>query len=303
MSSRLALYSTIYPGVERFLLPWYESVLAQTDRNFDLYIGTDQIEPGAMFDAVGTEFEAVWVSAPTNSTPASVRQAGIDRILTSEVGYQGIVFVDSDDLLHATRVESARTQLLDSDVVGCAMEIVKEDSQSTGLLFAPATNSSIPKILARVNVFGMSNTAYRTDMLRDVPPSPPQCRLMDWYIATAAWTREARFSFDHTPHMKYRQYGENVARIVPPFSTEYIRTATALVLDHYQLVLSHLPTVSNAIREELESARENVQVFSSRVVGLPDIAEKYTLRLNELPASHVWWDFVAHPTLEDLWKS
>src|SRR3954447_15114743 len=72
MSSQLALYSTMYPGVERFLSPWYESVLAQTDRNFDLYIGADQIEPRAVFDAVGTEFEAVWVSAPTNSTPASV---------------------------------------------------------------------------------------------------------------------------------------------------------------------------------------------------------------------------------------
>jgi hypothetical protein len=126
---------------------------------------------------------------------------------------------------------------------------------------------------------------------------------MDWYIATAAWMREARFSFDNTPHMKYRQYEGNVARIVPPFSVEYIRIATALVLDHYQLVLSHLPTVSYAIREELESARDNVQVFSSRVVDLPDIAEMYVQRLNKLPASHVWWDFVAHPTLEDLWKS
>ena len=59
------------------------------------------------------------------------------------------------------------------------MEIVKEDNQPTGLLFRPLASASIPQILARVNVFGMSNTAYRTDMLREIPSSPPQCRLMD----------------------------------------------------------------------------------------------------------------------------
>ena len=103
--------------------------------------------------------------------------------------------------------------------------------------------------------------------------------------------------------MKYRQYGHNVARVLPPFTTEDIRIATALVLDHYQLVLLHVPRVPDAIRGQLESARANVQMFSSRVAAAPDICERYVLRLNELPAKHFWWDCVAHPALEDQWKS
>jgi hypothetical protein len=303
MSNDLALYTTVYPGVERFLPSWYASVCSQTDPDFDLYIGADKVEPRAVFDALGTEFEAVWVGAPTKSTPASIRQAGIDSILASENRYQGIVFVDCDDVLHATRVESARTELLNNSVAGCAMEIVKEDNQPTGLLFRPLASASIPQILARVNVFGMSNTAYRTDMLREIPSSPPQCRLMDWFIVTAAWTRGARFSFDNTPRMKYRQYGDNTARILPPFTTSYIYTATALVLDHYQLVLSHIAGMPKAIRRELEAARANVQLFSSRVAELPEVCDRYVQRLNELPKSHIWWDCVAHPALEDQWKS
>ena len=303
MSKELALYTTVYPGVEKYLPSWYASVLSQTDHDFDLYIGSDQMEPRAVFNAVETEFEAVWVGAPTNGTPASVRQAGIDLILASGNRYQGIVFVDCDDVLHATRVESARNMLQESDTVGCAMEIVREDDQPTGVFFGPVTSAAIPQMLARVNVFGMSNTAYRTDALREIPSSPPQCRLMDWFIVTAAWIRGARFSFDNTPRMKYRQYGDNTARILPPFTTAYIYTATALVLDHYQLVLSHITGMPKSIRSELEAARANVQLFSSRVAEFPEVCDRYVQCLNELPTSHIWWDCVAHPALEDQWKS
>jgi hypothetical protein len=303
MSNELALYTTVYPGAERFLSSWYESLVAQTDHDFDLYIGTDQIEPRAVFGAVGNEFEAVWIAARTCSTPASVRQAGIDHILGSANRYQGIVFVDCDDVMYATRVESARIQLQNSDIAGCALEIVQEDDQPTGLFFGPVVAAAIPQMLATVNVFGMSNTAYRTHVLREIPPSPPQCRLMDWFIATAGWIRGARFSFDNTPRMKYRQYENNTARVLSPFTTEYIRLATGLVLEHYELVLSHIPGMSDGIRGELESARANVQLFSSRIAEFPYICERYVLRLNKLPASHFWWDCVAHPALEDQWKS
>ena len=54
MNGRLALYTTIYPGVERFLSTWYASVFAQTDHDFDLHIGTDRIEPHEVFSALET---------------------------------------------------------------------------------------------------------------------------------------------------------------------------------------------------------------------------------------------------------
>ena len=209
MSSRaLALYTTIYPGAEKFLPAWYRSICGQTDRGFDLWIGADQIAPSAVFDAVGAGFPAHWVAAaPVCSTPAAVRRAGIDAILASENGYEAVVFVDCDDVMLATRVASARTQLRTSDVAGCAMEIVKDDTQPTGLYFRLPPRA-IPGLLAKTNAFGMSNTAYRAEVLREIPPSPPQWRLMDWFRATACWIRDARLSFDNTPGMMYRQYAE-----------------------------------------------------------------------------------------------
>ncbi len=303
MRNSLALYTTIYNGAETFLSAWYQSVLAQTDREFDVWIGADQIEPIAVFRAVGAEFPAHWVGAAALSTPAQVRQAGINAILASENGYSGIVFVDCDDVMLATRVESARAQLESTDVAACAMEIVDEGGDSLNSIFQPGPSAAIPRMLARANAFGMSNTAYRTDTLRGIPATPPQCVLMDWFIATSAWIRGTRFQFDSIPRMQYRQYSANTARVLSPFTSNDIRRGTALVLDHYNLVLSSVPSVPDAIRSELESARTNAQLFLARVVEVPAVCEQYVHHLNSLSAGYLWWEWVAHPSLEYLWKS
>jgi hypothetical protein len=302
MRNSLALYTTIYKGAEMFLSAWYQSVLAQTDCEFDVWIGVDQIEPIAVFDAVGAEFPAHWVAAEAPSTPVRVRQAGINAILSSENKYRGVVFVDCDDVMLATRLESVRTQLESNDVAACSMEIVNEDGGSLDTLFQPGPLAKIPSMLARTNAFGMSNTAYRTDLLREIPTTPPQCCLMDWFIATAGWIRGSRFHFDTTPRMQYRQYSRNIARVLPPFTSDDIRRGTALVLDHYRLVLSSVSSIPEVIRSELEFAHANAQLFLRKVVEVPAVCEQYVHRLNNLSAVYLWWEWVAHPSLEDLWK-
>ena len=265
MSNDLALYTTVYPGAESSCLPGMSRSLRKQIATLISRSVLIRSGPAKCSVPSGMSLGRVGDCSAGQYAGRSSDRLELTQFLASANKYQGIVFVDCDDVMHPTRVESARTQLQNSDIAGCAMEIVKEDGQSTGLLFGPVSPAAIPQMLARVNVFGMSNTAYRTDVLREIPPSPPQGRLMDWFLATAGWVRGARFSFDNTPRMKYRQYGNNTARVLPPFTTEYIRVATDLVLGHYELVLSQIPGMTEGIRRELESARANVQLFSSRI--------------------------------------
>ncbi len=44
---KVALCTTIYPGVEAYLPDWYRSVRAQTDRDFQLWVGLDGIDAGS----------------------------------------------------------------------------------------------------------------------------------------------------------------------------------------------------------------------------------------------------------------
>jgi hypothetical protein len=304
MSNSLALYTTVYPAAEEFLSAWYTSVCGQTDCGFDLWIGTDEIEPSRVFHAIGREFQAYWVAPLAHSTtPAGVRQTAINAILDSPNKYEGIVFVDCDDMMFPSRVESARTQIENVDVAGCAMEIVNQDGRSQGLVFQLGSSATMPSILTRTNVFGMSNTAYRTEMLRKIPSTDPHCRLMDWFIVTAAWIRGARFEFNNTPLMQYRQYEHNTARVLTPFTEADIRGGTTLVLQHYGLVLSTVSDIPDAIQSELRSALENVQRFQRSVVEVPAICAQYVDRLNDLQTTYLWWEWVAHPSLEELWKT
>lgn len=303
MSNSLALYTTLYSGAEAFLPAWYGSVCAQTDRNFDLWIGADRFSQLQLADAVGRQPRANWVAPREPSTPARVRQAGIDAILGSENRYEAIVFLDCDDVMYPTRIETARAQLRTSDLAACAMEIVNKDGSPQNSIFRLTPNATVPGLLARMNAFGMSNTAYRTDLLRQIPTSDPNGRLMDWYLATASWIRGARLTFDNTPGMQYRQYAENVARVLPPFTVADISRATSLLLNHYHVVLARVPNIPAAIAAELESALANVQLFQRKVVEAPETCARYVAQLNSLQPVYLWWEWVAHPALEDLWKN
>src|SRR5579863_4344242 len=78
---RTAVYTTIYPGVEVYLPDWYRSVQAQTDQNFQLWIGLDGIEVGAVETAIGTQLDAVWVQSEPGNTPARIRQRSLEQIV------------------------------------------------------------------------------------------------------------------------------------------------------------------------------------------------------------------------------
>jgi hypothetical protein len=302
MSNSLALYTTVYPGAEEFLPAWYASVCAQTDRDFDLWIGADQFSQSQFFHTVGHKFGAHWVAPPQPGTPVAVRQAGIDAILGSEHRYEGIVFIDCDDVMYPTRIETARAQLRTNDAAACAMEIVNRDGGLRNSVFRLPVGAILPDLLARMNAFGMSNTAYRTDLLRQIPATDPHGRLMDWYLATVCWIRGGRLAFDNSPGIQYRQYAENVARVLPPFTPADISRGIDLVLSHYNVVLSRVPNIPVTIKHTLESALAKVQVFR-RAVEVPDVCAQYVDRLNRLQPSYLWWEWIAHPSLEELWKS
>jgi hypothetical protein len=113
----------VLAGVERFLPAWYASVQRQTDTDFQLWISLDGLEIGAVEETLGTLPPATWVPACAGDTPAQVRQGALARIVEH---CDAVVLVDSDDVLHPTRVAAARRGLDDRDVTGCALRLVDE---------------------------------------------------------------------------------------------------------------------------------------------------------------------------------
>src|SRR4030095_8527297 len=101
----------------------------------------------------------------------------------------------------------------------------------------PSTDRDLAALLPRGNIFGMSNSAYRAAVLARCLPVPPDCVLPDCLLASRALALGARLTWDNAPRMGYRQYANNCARILPPFTAQGVLTAAALVVQHYRLLL------------------------------------------------------------------
>lgn len=299
MSERIAVYTTWYPGIERYLETWHASLRAQTDQAFDLWVGADGVDAPHLLAALPADGRPVRFYSKRDATPAQVREGAIRQIVEE---YTSVVFVDSDDWLEASRVEAAREGLRRHDVVGCALRIVDEDGRDAGARFAPPPGAAWGELLPRYNVFGLSNSAYRTEVLRSCLPVPSDCILFDWLLVTRAWALGASLDFDATVRMAYRQYPGNVARVLPPFRPEEVLAASSRVLDYYGSMLSddgwRLPP---SPRRALEEARDYTADFLAAVrVSRPRL-DAYVAALNALPPRFVWWWLVANPELENTW--
>jgi hypothetical protein len=297
----LALCTTVYPGVERFLADWYRSVRAQTDAAFDLWIAVDGLEPQVVKDAMGGDPAATWAPGVPGDTPADVRQRALARIVED---YEQVVLVDSDDVLHPARVARAREMLRDDDFVGCALRLVDECGRDLGARFGLPPHTRPEEVLPRNNVFGLSNSALRTDLLRRCLPIPSAVALVDWYLSTRAWLMGARMAFDDEAGMDYRQHGANMARVVAPFEEEQVARDTNLVRSHFRTVLGSPP--AGAMTDRLVEVRRvaaDVDAFHARVVLRRPRLREYVRALNALDPAPLWWSCVASQSLRFMWTA
>jgi hypothetical protein len=296
----LALYTTIYPGVEPYLNDWYRSVRRQTDQDFQLWVGLDSLTIEAARGAIDEDVKAIWVAAVPGDSPAEIRQRALAKIV--EVSDR-VVLVDSDDVLHDSRVASARKALQSSDLTGCALRLVDEQGSDLGLTLGLPPHARPEDVMPRNNVFGLSNSAFRSDLLQRCLPIPSSVTLVDWFLATRAWLYGARLSFDAVVRMDYRQHGANMARVRPPFTLDQVIQDTERVRKHFQFLRAAAVKECMAERlAELDKVAADIEAFHRDVILQPSRLDLYVQALKVVEMPLLWWSCVAHPSLSRMWS-
>jgi glycosyltransferase involved in cell wall biosynthesis len=291
---KTALYTTFYPAAQPYLEVWSKSVVAQTDQDFELWIAVDDVST-ANLSLPHSKIH--WLQAETGDTPASLRQRAFEEIIQAN---DAVIFVDSDDVLLPNRVSAAKRALKTCDVYGCALNLIDTNGDDLGLTFStPRTDWT--NLLSSYNVFGLSNTAYRTETLANSLPFPSDTVMVDWLLVINALQHDAALFFDQTPHMLYRQYANNTAKVLPPYTPDEIRKATKLVLQHYSVFEQGSRGAGEKITGNLRERLIAVQHFSASTTD-NDTLTGYTKVLNALKPVFLWWECVAHPELSDLWS-
>ena len=298
--NRYALYTTIYPGIERFLGEWCRSVNSQDHSNFDVWIGIDNVETTTVSSLLDQRFEVIFVHALSGETPVSLRCRAMMAMVAR---YETIVFTDSDDILETDRVSAALSGIVDADIYGCALGLIDVGGLDLGIYFGLLKDETPDVILPYNNFLGLSNTAWRSETLEKYLPVPERCVAMDWLLAVRAWGLGAKITFDGTVRMQYRQYGANVACVIPPFSPEQIVKATAVVTEHFRAVTDSGDGFSAQKIHTLQEAAAKIEIFRNTIMSSCAALDHYVTALNKLPPHRLWWLSVAHPALEDIWNS
>ncbi len=298
--NKVVVYTTIYPGVEKYLGSWFESVCAQSDSDFDLFIALDGLEVHDVFSSAGSSFEAEWFRAEEGDTPASLR-GGAWAVLAQK--YEAIILVDCDDVLEPCRVARAKEFLGRYDMVACQSRLIDSEGRSLpGGIVHGSLNFEGSDLLS-TNVFGLTNSSCRGSLLKRLLPIPKSCRLVDWYLATKAWLDGARMAVDHACGMAYRQHENNLARVTYPFSPENILNAAKMVLLHYDIVLENLMDQHPAYSRQFGQRRNEVADFCQAMKNDSRLLRRYADAFNKSGIEYAWWACVAHPDLESVWKN
>ena len=296
MTITTALYTTYYPAVDPYLPKWRDSLLSQTDRDVVIVVGLDGESADRVQKLLGPNVSPTFFEAMPGETPITLRSRVLERI-TAE--FEAVIMSDMDDILLPTRISSAKYMLRNSDLNCCAMQVSKDDALVADALFNPC----VRREPFRSNVFGLTNTAWRSELLAKCLPVTAEVPIMDWLLATRAWVGSSKLiTYDPVPRVVYRQHANSVARIIPPFSAEEVLQASKLVSTHYEVVMKETGHRLLPLTGFLTDARDNVENFISAVTTNDVILFDYVEGLNKLPARHVWWDCVAHPELEGIWK-
>ncbi|QLA17066.1 glycosyltransferase family A protein [Desulfolutivibrio sulfoxidireducens] len=288
----LAVYSTIHPGVLPYLKDWSASLAAQHDRDFALILGLDMVDEADLARARGGGPDAVVVKAPPGASPARVRTLALTRAVSE---YDGILFLDADDVMLPHRVAETKKRLRELDCCGFGLRLIDGAGGDLGLTMGMREDFS----LVRGNLYGMSNTAYRTRFVRRALPFPEGCLCLDWYLAALAEAEGAGLGFENEPAGLYRQHPDNCASLLPPFTRQGVRAATRVVRDFLARLIPALP----ARRRELYRERAaEVALFTRAMETDDDAATGYLRALAEKPLLEHWWAQVANKKLEHLWK-
>ncbi len=296
MTGRLALCTAVYPGVEPWLPDLCASIAGQTDPAFDLFVILDGVPEATWLSRGGAGLSASLLHAPAGATTADVR----NLLLTgAAAAHDGLVLVDSDDILLPERVAAARAGLRGADVVGCAMELVDQAGQPLGLVFghgSPATDRHI----IESNRFGMGNGAWRSQALLSCLPIPSRCRAADWFVATRALLQGHSLRFDPVPLMRYRQHSNNLAGVLPPFSPERLLRGALLAREHYDLVLAlDEARPGRPLHERLQAASRQVDRFLRKARSEPEWLTRYGHELDRRGPLDSWWAFLDAPTEDE----
>ena len=205
--NKVAFLTTVFPKNEKFLKTFFNSLSAQTYKNFDLVIVNDDFKNLDFYKDLYSNLNIVNINS--SNTPAKNREVGINFCI--DQNYEILVFGDSDDYFTENRIEKSLELLKKSDVIINDLSLFDENGvYEKKYLSNRLKNLDIIdfEFIKDKNIFGMSNTAIKLKNIKKVSFNSTIVAV-DWFFFKTILKKKHRAIFTNETETFYRQYKNN----------------------------------------------------------------------------------------------
>lgn len=209
--SKIALLTVFYPEAETYFDDFFNSVLNQTYKDFDLIIVND----GCKDDNFTSLYPNLKIrNLHSNATISGNRAIGINYAIDENYDY--LFLCDVDDYMHPSRVENVLDAFGDNDIIVNDLDIVSADRELIVKDYfkkSITANTILDKdFIKDKNIFGFSNSALRVGSFSKVS-FPPDLKVVDWYFFTLLLNDGLKAQFLDESLTEYRQHSGNMIGI------------------------------------------------------------------------------------------
>jgi len=249
---KVAFLTTIYPTEPLYVADFFESLLKQTRKEFDVLVVNDGYED---FDKIKKQFSKLnIIELPAFGSIAKNRQVLIQ--FAKNNNYDIAIFGDIDDKFSEARIQKSINALKNFDVVVNDITSISKD----GLVINERIYSNrlvnhqelSLEFIKDKNIFGLSNTAINLDKLSlDLTQFSDDLIAVDWYFFSILLFNGFKALFIADEITFYRQYDLNTIGI-GSFTAEKIKRIAEVRAVHYREMSKKSPEFKVLLNEALD---------------------------------------------------
>ncbi len=208
INKKIALFTTIYPMRKDFLIQFFDSLVAQSYKDFDIIVVNDGCE---VFRDIKNQYKQLnIIELEYSNSIAKNREYGINHCIENK--YDILIFGDSDDYFESNRVEKSVEILHDSDIVVNDVSLFGEGIAASEKYFSNRIQNNqlidLEFVLDK-NIFGLSNTAISLKSMSKVE-IPEDLIAVDWFVFGVLLYAKKTARFTNETVTYYRQYDKNL---------------------------------------------------------------------------------------------
>ncbi len=243
---KVCFVSVVHQNNEDFLVDFFNSLRAQSFKYFEVILFNDGCDNNNLIKlSKGLNITIFDVKG----SPNEIRNEMILFLIESDFEY--CVFGDADDFFEKNRIEENINFLSNYDIVVNDVHLVNSEGEliKKNYFSNRLYNRSIIDFdfILDKNIFGLGNTAIRTNVLCESLLVSSSIVAVDWYVfSKILYVTKPRAIFINTSSIFYRQYYGNMIGL-SKLSLEKVRFVVNVKIEHYK----YLSPLDNVFKNKL----------------------------------------------------